>query len=122
MALSNYPHLFDELGNNFDRTLQLYTQRKSSSALPQNYRFTAEEMILWMMVEFDLIDRSNLYHIHVQSSPSDTWTINHNLNRAIIARVKDASGNTLIGNVTDSSNNQAIIFFNVAVSGQAIIH
>lgn len=122
MALSPYPHLFDELDGAFTRTTQLYTQRRGNGLTPKNYRFTIEEMLLWMIAEFGLVDTGDIYHLHVQSSPSTTWTIDHNLNRPIIARVRDASGNNVVGEVADVSVDQAIITFTVAIAGEAIIH
>lgn len=122
MALSPYPHLFDELDGAFTRTTQLYTQRRGNGLAPKNYRFTIEEMLLWMIAEFGLVDTGDIYHLHVQASPSTTWTINHNLNRPIMARVRDASGNNVIGEVADVNVDQATITFTIAISGEAIIH
>lgn len=122
MALSPYPHLFDELDGAFTRTTQLYTQRRGNGLAPKNYRFTIEEMLLWMIAEFGLVDAGDIYHLHVQSSPSTTWTITHNLNRPIMARVRDASGNNVIGEVADVNVDQATITFTIAISGEAIIH
>lgn len=122
MALSPYPHLFDELDGAFTRTTQLYTQRTASGAVPKNYRFTIEEMLLWMIAEFNLVDASNIYHLHIQSTPSTVWNISHNLNRPIIARVKDVSGNNVVGEVADVNVDQATITFTIAIAGEAIIH
>ena len=123
MALSPYPHLFDELDGAFTRTTQLYTQRTANGATPRNYRFTIEEMLLWMIAEFGLVDTGDIYHLHVQASASTTWTINHNLNRPVgSARVKDASGNDVVGEITDVNTDQATITFTIAISGEAIIH
>lgn len=123
MALSPYPHLFDELDGAFTRTTQLYTQRRGNGLAPKNYRFTIEEMLLWMIAEFGLVDTGDIYHLHVQASASTTWTINHNLNRPVgSARVKDASGNDVVGEITDVNTDQATITFTIAISGEAIIH
>ena len=122
MALSPYPHLFDELDGAFTRSTQLYTQRVAGHATPKNYRFTIEEMLLWVIAEFGLVDTGDIYHLHVQASPATTWTIDHNLNRPIIARVKDASGNNVVGEVADVNVDQATITFTVAIAGEAIIH
>lgn len=122
MALSPYPHLFDELDGAFTRTTQLYTQRTASGATPKNYRFTLEEMLLWMISEFNLVDSSNIYHLHIQSTPATVWSITHNLNRPIIARVKDVAGNNVVGEVADVNVDQATITFTVAIAGEAIIH
>lgn len=123
MALSPYPHLFDELDGAFTRTTQLYTQRRGNGLAPKNYRFTIEEMLLWVIAEFGLVDTGDIYHLHVQASASTTWTINHNLNRPVgSARVKDASGNDVVGEITDVNTDQATITFTVAIAGEAIIH
>ena len=80
-------------------------------------------MLLWVIAEFGLVDTGDIYHLHVQASASTTWTINHNLNRPVgSARVKDASGNDVVGEITDVNTDQATITFTVAISGEAIIH
>jgi hypothetical protein len=75
-----------------------------------------------MVAEFGLVDVGDIWHLHEQTTPSTTWTINHNLNRPIIARVKDASGNNVVGEVTDVNVDQANITFTIAIAGEAIIH
>lgn len=75
-----------------------------------------------MIAEFNLVDASNIYHLHIQSTPSTVWNISHNLNRPIIARVKDVAGNNVVGEVADVNVDQATITFTVAIAGEAIIH
>ncbi len=123
MALSPYPHLFEELDGAFTRTTQLYTQRRGNGLTPKNYRFTIEELALYIIAEFALIDMGDIWHLHEQTTPSTEWTINHNLNRPVgSARVKDASGNEVVGEVADVTVNQATITFTIAIAGEAIIH
>ena len=53
----------------------------------------------------------NITYIHNQSSASNTWTINHNLNRFPSVTVID-SGNTIVqGTVVYNSNKQLTITF-----------
>ena len=59
----------------------------------------------------DTISWVNATWIHDQGAASDTWTINHNLNRYPSVTVVDSSENVIIGTVNYSSPNQVIISF-----------
>jgi len=69
----------------------------------------------------------DITYTHNQSSASDTWTINHNLNRFPSVTVID-SGNTIVqGTVVYNSNKQiTLTFFSggsaVSVSGKAYLN
>jgi|TARA_R110001606_G_scaffold369184_2_gene525149 hypothetical protein len=69
----------------------------------------------------------DITYTHNQSSASDTWTINHNLNRFPSVTVID-SGNTIVqGTVVYNSNKQiTLTFFSggsaVSFSGKAYLN
>lgn len=54
---------------------------------------------------------------HVQTVPSNVWTINHNLGFEPIVQVRDVTGNLLITDVRHVSINQIQITFAVATAG-----
>jgi hypothetical protein len=56
-----------------------------------------------------------------QSSPSDTWTINHTLSGKPSVTVVDSGGNIIIGDVQYISNTQVVITFTAPFSGSAYL-
>jgi hypothetical protein len=66
------------------------------------------------------IGGSSLPYIHVQSSPSTLWTVNHNLGYRPVIDVLSVGGIVVEANVTHVSDNQAQINFNAATGGSAI--
>lgn len=61
-------------------------------------------------------------YIHTQAVAQTTWTINHNLGKLPSIRMKDGSGNNLVGQVTSDTANSMTVEFNVAVDGVAILN
>jgi hypothetical protein len=59
-AMSPFPHLFDNIGSALSRTTQLYTQRASSSATPENFKFTVEQLAAYMILEFGLVTQGDV--------------------------------------------------------------
>jgi hypothetical protein len=60
--------------------------------------------------------------VFTQSSASDTWTINHTLNKFPAVEVVDSANDIVIGNVTYNSTNQITITFTAAFSGKAYLN
>ena len=56
---------------------------------------------------------------YVQTLPSTTWTIAHNLGKKPIVMTYTVGGTSLIGTVTNLSNNVLEISFSAAVAGTA---
>lgn len=57
---------------------------------------------------------------HVQASPSDAWTINHNLGvRPVAVTVRSTGGVEVEAQVTHLSDNQCVINFAVPFAGTA---
>jgi len=56
---------------------------------------------------------------HVQSVSSDTWTINHNLNKYASVTVQDSAGSIVIGEITYNNKNTITLTFSGAFSGEA---
>lgn len=58
-------------------------------------------------------------YVHVQSSSSSSWNINHNLGFRPAVTVLDNGNNEVEADVVHVSANQAQVFFNVATTGTA---
>lgn len=58
---------------------------------------------------------------HVQSSPSATWTINHNLGRRVHVSIFDDSGNLVLSDVEHGTVNQATVTWSSPTTGSAVI-
>lgn len=58
-------------------------------------------------------------YLHTQSSPSSTWTINHNLGVRPSTELFNSSNDEIEGSVSNPSNTQTIVSFETAVSGFA---
>ena len=64
---------------------------------------------------------ANVFYVHTQSTPSATWTIDHNLGGNPTAVVQDSSGTTCEGNFSYPSLNRLVITFSAAFSGVAYV-
>lgn len=60
-------------------------------------------------------------HVHTQSSPSSTWTINHTLGGKPSVTVVDSADTMVVGEVTYNSNTQVTVAFTAAFSGYAYL-
>lgn len=61
-------------------------------------------------------------YIHDQAISSDTWVINHNLNRYPSVIVVDSAGTQFIVQVEYNSRNQLTIYINGATTGKAYLN
>jgi hypothetical protein len=59
--------------------------------------------------------------IFLKESASNTWTIDHHLNRFPQVTVVDTTGAQMVGDVNWTSTNQVVITFSSAVAGRAIL-
>lgn len=69
-----------------------------------------------------LWENRDLSFTHTQGSASDTWTINHTLNKFPSVTVVDSAGNLAIGGVEYVSASQLIVYFNSPFSGKAYLN
>lgn len=60
-------------------------------------------------------------YTYTQSSPSTTWTINHNLGFRPAVTVVDSGGTTVVGDVTYVSENSLSISFSSSFGGVAYL-
>ena len=62
---------------------------------------------------------SDKNYVHEQSSPSTTWTVDHNLNKRVAVSVVDSAGTLIICDVRYVSDSQVVLTFDAATSGNA---
>lgn len=60
-------------------------------------------------------------YTHIQSAPSTTWTIVHNLGYHPSVTVVDSADSAVVGDVTYVSTNELIVSFSVAFGGKAYL-
>jgi hypothetical protein len=61
-------------------------------------------------------------YVYNQNTPSDTWTITHNLTAYPSVTVIDSAGTYVIGNIEYISNNVLRLTFSAAFAGQALLN
>ncbi len=61
-------------------------------------------------------------YIHTQGTASNTWTINHNLEKYPSVMVVDSAGSVVIGDVNYQTINQIIVYFSGTFSGKAYLN
>jgi RNA:NAD 2'-phosphotransferase (TPT1/KptA family) len=59
------------------------------------------------------------HYVHLQNTPSASWTVTHNLNKRPAVVVVDSAESVVIGEVTYNSDNQVTLTFAGAFSGKA---
>lgn len=56
-------------------------------------------------------------YVHTQSTPADSWTVNHNLNKKCSVQIVDDTFQEIIGNITWIDDNTVVVNFNSAIIG-----
>lgn len=79
-----------------------------------NYNKSLQEQI-------DAIETDKTF-LYTQSSPSNNWVINHNMNKNPSVTIIDSSGSQVIGDVYYTSINIVTITFSAAFSGYATLN
>jgi hypothetical protein len=67
------------------------------------------------------VQASDISHIHLQSVPSNQWTVVHNLSFYPNITVVDSSGNVVEGSYSYQDEKTIIISFSGAFSGKAYL-
>lgn len=79
-------------------------------------------IILTYRDNFSIQDTYKFSHIHVQTTPSSTWNITHNLNKFPSVSIVDESNAEVIGEVEHINSNSLVVKFSAAFSGKAFIN
>jgi hypothetical protein len=70
----------------------------------------------------EIIKERSVNYIHVQSIASDSWTINHPLDKFPSVTVVDSAENVVYGNVEYISKSEIIVTFSAAFGGKAYLN
>lgn len=65
---------------------------------------------------------AKLGYVFTQSTPSTTWTINHDLNKYPAVSIVDSANDEVIGEVHYTSTTQIVLTFSAAFSGKAFLN
>ena len=61
-------------------------------------------------------------YVYTQGSASNTWVINHNLEKFPSVTIVDSGNNVVVGDIAYNTENQLTVTFNAAFSGKAYIN
>lgn len=64
----------------------------------------------------------NNTYTHTQLTASNSWTIQHNLNKYPQVTVVDSAGSVVVGDIDYISVNEVVVSFQAAFSGQAYLN
>jgi hypothetical protein len=81
-----------------------------------------DEFKRYMDIYFHLDDVQDYTYTFTQSSPSDVWTITHNLDRYPSVSVVDSADNMVVGDVEYVDSNTIEITFCASFSGKAYLN
>ena len=65
---------------------------------------------------------SDAHYVHAQNENSETWTVEHNLNKYPSVSVVDSSNEEVIGEVQHTNANSLIVKFSAPFSGKAFVN
>ena len=73
-------------------------------------------------VDLTSIVGSDKNYTHDQGTPSQTWTIQHNLNKYVSVTAVDSAKSVVVGMIDYVDLNNITITFNAAFSGEAYLN
>lgn len=94
----------------------------SLSFIQGNGRLVEDNSYLLSVVDFDVIDSNDKHYVHTQSFPSDTWIINHNLNKYPSVTSVNSNDVVYYGDITYIDDNNLMIEFSAGFSGKAYLN
>ena len=68
------------------------------------------------------IGSGDLTYVHTQNSPSTTWNVAHNLGKLPSITIVDSGGTEVVGEVTHTDSDNAVLTFSAAFSGKAYVN
>lgn len=74
-----------------------------------------------LQAEVDALELTDFRYVHIQSTPSASWVINHNLGTYPDVEVIDSSGAAVLATVDHPDANNTVISFIGATAGRAIL-
>lgn len=70
-------------------------------------------------IDKQILGASDRHYVYTQSVASDTWVVEHNLDKHPAVTVVDSAGSEVVGEVTHIDSNTTQIYFSAAFSGKA---
>jgi len=68
------------------------------------------------------VGSGDIHYTYVQSAPTDTWVIQHDLNKKPSVTVVDSADTVVYGNIKYNSLNRLTITFNASFAGKAYLN
>lgn len=100
-------------GNTVNSTSQVIINVNGGSA-----KCTPANNTEWFVVTEPVASStSDKNYVYTQTTPSDTWTVNHNLDKRCSVQVVDDTYKEIIADITWVSNNTVTVEFNTATTG-----
>jgi hypothetical protein len=65
---------------------------------------------------------NSITYTHIQSVPSTTWTINHNLNKKPSVTIVDSAETVVRGSVVYTDTNTLVLSFSAGFAGKAYLN
>jgi hypothetical protein len=87
-----------------------------------NSSLESESNYLISLLQYDYLSGNDKNFIFTQASPSNTWNVNHALNKFPSVTVVDSAGTQVIGDVQHIDNNNLTVTFVNQFSGKAYIN
>lgn len=82
----------------------------------------SESNYLISLLQYDYLSGNDKNFVFTQASPSNTWNINHQLNKFPSVTIVDSAGTQVIGDVQHTDNNNLTVTFINQFSGKAYIN
>lgn len=70
----------------------------------------------------NLVAAGDKFYMHTQGTPSDTWVIQHDLNKYPSVDVVDSAGSHVVGDVSYTDANELIVTFSAGFAGKAYLN
>ncbi|MBS3993820.1 MAG: hypothetical protein KGZ87_08895 [Bacteroidetes bacterium] len=109
----------DQVDNTSDLAKPVSTLQATADANTLNSANTYADSLITQLIDNAPTDAN---FIHTQTIPSDTWSINHQLNKYPSVTIIDTIGNEIEGSVLHLDNNNLTITFSVVLIGTAVLN
>lgn len=73
--------------------------------------------LLWK----EVVKKSDKHFVYVKAVASDTWNIEHNLNKSCNIMAYDDNGNEIMGDIIFVDDNHITLKFSSAIKGKAVL-
>lgn len=116
-AHANHGKIFVKVDNGYELD-ELHNVLITSPEDGQIVQFNAT-LGVWENKDLVVPESGDKNYRHVQATPSDTWTVSHNLNKYPAVTIIDSSGTVVEGGVAYNTVNSVTLTFQSPFSGEA---